>query len=177
MTAELAPSLSALSESRAREAQLLADMLRISRLTVLYGAEGAGKTALLTSGVLPLLRRRATDRKLPQSSEPRVVIPFPKCRRHGHMQGELAVLFDSWDDLPLPELTAELASALPPGRTSLAAPLLDLPDCLTLWAKQLGVRFLVLLDQFEELLTAPLARPGIAEFRDEFARVDLPACR
>jgi TRAP-type uncharacterized transport system substrate-binding protein len=170
MTAELASSATALSESRVREAELLADMLRISRLTVLYGAEGIGKTALLTSGVLPLLRRRVTDRKLPQPSESRVVVPFPHCRRNARKQGELAVLFDSWDSLPLPQLTAALAYALPPGRTPLAAPLLELPDCLTLWARQLGVRFLVLLDQFEQLLTAPAARPGIAEFRDEFAR-------
>jgi TRAP-type uncharacterized transport system substrate-binding protein len=170
MTAELAPSFSALSDSRAREAQLLADMLRISRLTVLYGAAGAGKTALLTSGVLPLLRRRATDRKLPPPSERRVVVPFPHCRRIDRKTGELAVLFDTWDGLPLPQLTAALAGALPSGRTPLAAPLLDLPDCLTLWGRQLGLRFLVLFDHFEQFLTASAGRPGIAEFREEFAR-------
>jgi hypothetical protein len=145
-------------------------MVRISRLTVLYGPAGAGKTALLNSGVLPLLRRRATDRKLPQPSEPRVVIPFPHCRRNGGTRSELAVLFDAWDGLPLPRLTAKLASAVPAGRTPLAAALLGLPDCLTVWTRQLGVRFLVLFDHFEQLLTAPVDRPGIAEFRDEFAR-------
>jgi uncharacterized protein len=170
---EPAANLSALHESRAREAQLLADMLRISRLTVLYGASGTGKTTLLATGVLPLLRRRAADRKPTQPAEPRVVIPFPHCRRTDRTaRAEVALFFDEWDGLPLARLSTWLLSALPSGGGSLiGAPFPSLAENLALWNKELGVRFLILLDQFEQFLTAPRNRPGIPEFDDEFARV------
>jgi TRAP-type uncharacterized transport system substrate-binding protein len=170
---ELAAALSPLHESRVREAQLLADMLRISRLTVLYGASGTGRTTLLTTGVLPLLRRRAADRKPPQASEPRVVVPFPHCRRSDRTaRAEVALFFDEWDGLPLVRLNAWLLSALPSGAGSqLGAPFPSLAENFAFWSKELGVRFLILLDQFEQFLTAPRNRPGIPEFDDEFARV------
>jgi putative ribosome biogenesis GTPase RsgA len=46
-------------------AQQLAQALRASRLTVVVGAAGVGKSTLL-SGVLPLLRRRAIDAAQPR---------------------------------------------------------------------------------------------------------------
>ena len=66
--------------SRDFEAQMLVELLRLSRLTVLYGAEGAGKTTLLKTNVLPLLRGRAPDNRPPQDGKPRVVVPFPDRR-------------------------------------------------------------------------------------------------
>jgi len=170
---EPAATLSLLHESRVREAQLLADMLRISRLTVLYGASSSGKTTLLTTGVLPLLRRRATDRKPAQAGEPRVVIPFPHCRRtDSAARAEVALFFDEWDGLPVMRLSTWLLSALPDGAGSqLGAPFPSLAENLALWSRELGVRFLILLDQFEQFLTASRKRPGVAEFDEEFARV------
>jgi hypothetical protein len=59
------------------EAQVLVDLLRLSRVTLLYGAQGVGKTTLLRMGVLPLLRRRSEDRNIAQPEKPQVVCPFP----------------------------------------------------------------------------------------------------
>ena len=51
-------SVRPLSAQRANEARLLALMLRTSRLTWLFAADGTDKSALLVRGLLPLLRRR-----------------------------------------------------------------------------------------------------------------------
>ena len=99
--------------SREFEAQALVELLRLSRLTVLYGAEGAGKTTLLKTNVLPLLRARAPDNRSPQDEKPRVVVPFPDRRVGERSSGvEVAVIFDRWDSEPLPALMARILHTL-----------------------------------------------------------------
>ncbi|HZN26214.1 MAG TPA: TAXI family TRAP transporter solute-binding subunit [Burkholderiales bacterium] len=169
---EAVAAVAPLSESRNREAQLLADMLRISRLTVLYGADGAGKTTLLKTGVLPLLRRRAGDRRPARPAEPRVVVPFPHCRRTDRKAlAEIAVFFDAWGDMPLARLVDEVAAALPSGASLPGVGLTPLAETFGLWSKELGVRFLLVLDQFEQFLAAPRDLPGVLELESEFARM------
>lgn len=169
---ESAATLQMLSPSRVREAELLADMLRISRLTILYGQASVGKTTLLVTGVLPLLCRRGADREAPQVNESNVVVPFPKCRRRDRSpQAEVAVFFDAWNEAPLATLTERLLAALPREYAQVAPPQSTLSETLTALSRDLGARFLILLDRFEEYLTAPPDRPGIPEFADEFLRM------
>ena len=157
--------------SRDFEAQTLVELLRLSRLTVLYGAEGAGKTTLLKTNVLPLLRARAPDNRPPQDEKPRVVVPFPDRRVGERTAGvEVAVIFDRWDSEPLPALMARILHTLRSKSMRTAAPLPFLTDGLTAWNEALGVRFFIILDGFEQYLRAPFDRVGIAEFDEEFVR-------
>lgn len=156
------------------EAQVLVALLRLSRLTVLYGAEGVGKTTLLKTGVLPLLRPRADDRNLAQDENPRVVVPFPD--RHtgdGTVDrgAQVTIVFDRWGNAPLTALQAQILDALPIENTRMAAPLPSLADNFAAWNEDLGVRFFIILDCFEQHLRAPFDRAGIAEFDDEFVRM------
>ena len=173
MTAS-SPSVEVSWHARDREAFLIAQLLRDSRLTVLYGDAGAGKTTLLKTGVLPLLRRRVGDRKLLKSGESRVVVPFPDRRGIGspdQCAAEVAICFDRWTGAPLAALQAQLFSALPIGCARMASPVRPLADPLAAWSKELRVRFLIIFDRFDEYLAAPLDRAGIREFADQFALV------
>ena len=157
--------------SRDFEAQTLVELLRLSRLTVLYGAEGARKTTLLKTNVLPLLRGRAPDNRPPQDGKPRVVVPFPDRRVGERTAGvEVAVIFDRWDSEPLPALMARIVHTLRSKSMRTAAPLPFLTDGLTAWDEALGVRVFIILDGFEQYLRAPFDRVGIAEFDEEFVR-------
>lgn len=156
---------------RDREAHLLAGLLRMSRLTLLYGEVGSGKTTLLTSGVLLLLRRRASDHALARSRNSGVVLPFPDRRTAGHSWesgAEVAIFFDAWNEPPLASLQAKIHRTLSMAGSGAARPSLSLAETLAAWNKQLRVRFLIMLDRFEEYLVAPPGREGVAEFADQF---------
>ncbi len=146
---------------------MLEELLRLSRVTVLYGAQGVGKTMLLKTGVLPLLRSRAEER-----DKPRIVVPFPA--RHGgkvERGGEIAIVFDRWSNTPLTDLQEQILDMLPIGSPPMATVMPTLTDILAAWNEEIGVRFFVILDSFEQYLRAPFDRAGIAEFDDEFVRM------
>ena len=160
--------------SRDFEANLLAELLRTSRLTVLYGEAGSGKTTLLKSGVMPLLHRRATDDASGRAKGSGSVVPFPDRRARNKPAGsgaEVAIFLDAWNEPPLAALQGRIHAALSiSGKTTatLSAPLLE---TLAAWSKQLGIRFLIILDNFDDYIAAPLDQPGMREFADEFVRV------
>jgi hypothetical protein len=151
---------------RETEASILAQLLRLSRLTVLYGEAGAGKTALLKNGVLPRLRRRASDRDFTAPGSPKE-LPFPD-RRQIHAAPEqvpeVAIFFDEWNEAPLAALDARMRSALPAGRPRTAEPAASMAKSLIAWNKEWGARFLIIFDAFDEYLAAPRDAPGIRIF-------------
>ncbi len=142
-------------------AQQLAQALRTSRLTVVVGAAGAGKSTLISS-LLPLLRRRALDVASAASAAPGVVLPFPDRRGRGAdgAQRERIHTMDHWDDASLQSLQRALddnapgrgrrpvADAMTPG--SLAAHI----------ERHRGARLLFVFDHFDELLEAARGRAG-----------------
>lgn len=156
-----------------QEARLLVELLRSSRLTLLFGETGSDKTALLKSGLMPLLRRRSTDQFAPAAArESGVVIPFPDRRkrfdaRTSRRRRELVVYFDDWSGSPLPALHAciRLAAAASPAEE--ATPPARLAETLQALCARLDANFIFLLDRFEEFLLAPSDREDIAEFADE----------
>jgi len=155
-------------------AHLLAQLLRGSRLMVLYGETGAGKTTLVKGGVLPLLRRRVGDRVFARGNEPPVMLPFPDRRgrdRTGGHGAEVAIFFDAWDKTPLTALYARILNALPVGHGRKVPPFSNLAECLAAWSKELDARFLIVFDRFEEYLAAPMSLPGIRRFANDFAQV------
>ncbi|HVF62616.1 MAG TPA: TAXI family TRAP transporter solute-binding subunit [Casimicrobiaceae bacterium] len=158
-------------QPRDREAQLLADLLRLSPLTVLYGARGAGKTTLLKRDLLPMLGRRRLDRNFSTRTD-QVVVPFPDRRGNGSDRPEIAVYFDNWREPPLPALYARIASALKIWRLRLPDPPMPLRDALISWHRERTVRFLFILDCFEQ--SSPQAgkpRPDLVEFGDTLVQL------
>ena len=159
---------------REAEASILAQLLRLSRLTVLYGEAGAGKTALLKNGVLPQLRRRASDRDFTVAPESPKVLPFPD-RRPVHTAAErapeVAIFFDEWNEAPLAALDARMRAALPACRPRTADPAASMAKSLAAWNKETGARFLIIFDAFDEYLAASRDAPGIRIFDAQFVEV------
>ena len=158
---------------RETEASILAQLLRLSRLTVLYGEAGAGKTALLKNGVLPRLRRRASDRDFTVVSESPKVLPFPDRRQSytaAERAPEVAIFFDEWNEAPLAALEARIRGVLPASRPRTAEPA-SMAKSLAAWNKELGVRFLIIFDAFDEYLAASRDAPGIRKFGAQFEEV------
>lgn len=165
----VAAAARSLPESRQREALLVADLLRLSKLTLLHGAD-AERSALLKNGVLPLLGRRAADRYAGRCFEPSVV-PFPDRRNYRDRPIEIAIYVDRWCDAPLTALHTRIASALILHRLQVAPPFPALPECLAEWSTRLGVRFLFIFDRFDRMSAVPRATPGIVDFEDAFVAV------
>jgi hypothetical protein len=159
---------------RETEASILAQLLRQSRLTVLYGEAGAGKTALLKNGVLPRLRRRASDRDFTVAPESTKELPFPDRRQiytAAERAPEVAIFFDEWNEAPLAALEARMRGALPARRPRTAEPAASMAKSLGAWNKELGARFLIIFDAFDEYLAASRDAPGIRIFDAQFVEV------
>jgi WD40 repeat protein len=153
---------------RGRETEIVAANALASRLTVLYGPSGVGKSSLLRAGVIRSLRALS-------ETEP------------------LAVAYlSSWSGDPVTAIEDTVRGALTDafGGDPGDAPG-DLPDRLDAWTAALGCDFLLIFDQFEELflyhaeggllelLPELVTRPGlrvnvVLGIRDdELARLDV----
>jgi hypothetical protein len=106
---------------RSHEAAIVAANLRSSRLTIVYGPSGVGKSSLLQAGVVHGLRREAPEH------------PFAVC------------VVRSWLGDPVATLLEAAREALQPLDGPSATPL----ETLRAWTEQAGT-LLVVLDQFEE---------------------------
>jgi predicted nuclease with TOPRIM domain len=116
---------------RSLEVAIIAANLRASRLTVLYGPSGVGKSSLVMAGVVHRLR-----------TEVDVVLED---------QGFAVSVVRSWLDDPIRTVSAASREALGElvGAEPLAAPRETLVESLAAWTEQSGPLLLV-LDQFEE---------------------------
>ncbi|MEO5575728.1 MAG: hypothetical protein ABIR67_00975 [Gaiellaceae bacterium] len=111
---------------RDRETELVAANLVASRLTVLYGPSGVGKSSLLRAGVVRRLR---------------ALVPAGGGGSDG--DGALPVVVDEWRDDPL------AAIAMAAGARTPASPE-ELADVLTERAAAVGGEIYLVLDQMEE---------------------------
>lgn len=177
------PEFDLARQMREREARLLADLLRTSRLTVLSGETAGVRTGLLTGEVLPLLQRRARDVADGTAQEIRVVIPFPDRRgrtfgRASQRAAELVVYFDVWSASPLDALRASINAATPADTFTVAHDA-RLADALTAVGRYLDVQILIVLDRFDEFLNGALDASAVEQFTDEVSeainRADLRA--
>ncbi len=104
---ELSPSV------RTHEAKLLAVMLRTSRLTWVFGEPGTDKSALLKSGVMPLLQRRRGDRGAMPAATANAVAAPERRRRPARPRFEVAIYFDDWAQAPLSALKRRIMDMVP----------------------------------------------------------------
>lgn len=155
-----------------REAELLAVMLRTSRLTLVLAEPGADKTKLLRAGLMPLLQRRWSDRF--EQAAARTMPPGDERRNHRPGQAappriEAAVYFDAWQGAPYQQLLFRLADLTPAPPRGLMKADAPLASTLSFLQDRFGLHCVFLLDRFEELLALPAHDPARARFIDEFA--------
>ena len=111
---------------RDRETELVASNLVASRLTVLYGPSGVGKSSLLRAGVVRRLR---------------ALVPAGGDASEG--DGALPVVVDLWRDDPLAAIAAAAGAAVPESPHELA-------DVLAERSAEVGGEIYLVLDQMEE---------------------------
>ena len=132
-------------------------------MTLLLGEEGAGKTTLVKSSVLPLMERRARNLASAMMANQRVdasgATPSPDRRMaagDGPNAGRYAsVFFDQWDEAPLAGLRAAIDDASRQFADNAVEPSLTLADALIALARERSVHFLIVLDRFEAFLAMP----------------------
>jgi len=121
---------------------LLANLVRSNRLTLLYGAPGPPRDAMLRRGLMPML---------------------------GHAGAkERALRFDAWGPLPLHALRAHIDKVLPMPWS--AAPPATLGEHLVAACAHHQAHLLLVLDAFESHLAEPAERADIARFDAELAQ-------
>jgi WD40 repeat protein len=142
---------------RSREIRVIVANLLASRLTLLYGPSGVGKSSVLQAGLLRQLKRQAAE----------------NLARHGRPE-HAVLLFREWRTDPLAGLRAAVQRAVGEtlGLPDFAPPVASGPLARTLrdWSEYLNGDLLIVLDQFEEhLLYQAQAEAG--SFGDELAQV------
>jgi WD40 repeat protein len=131
---------------REEETSIIAANLVASRLTLLYGASGVGKSSLLRAGVALRLRERAAENLEASGAPGFVVVVFPEEEEHGARRR------DSWRDEPLAAIAAGIERAVA-GLGIEAEPVdtsLSFAELLEAWTERVDGDLLLVLDQFEE---------------------------
>jgi hypothetical protein len=156
---------------RPHEAQVLAALLRTTRLTVLYSESMAVASTLLREGVLPLLRTHTGEVVLDDRRVEQRRIDFPDRRVPGArprltLAREVPVYLDDWEAPPLRSLRTLAQLAVPEVAQALSA-----EKELSGWLRTLrehSVRLLIVLDRFEGFVNAPPDRVDLQRFTYEF---------
>ncbi len=143
---------------RERERDIITAKLLASRLTLLYGPTGVGKTSILRAGVEHHLRELARVNQA-QFGQPEFVV----------------VVFSFWRDDPLVGLLRRIRHCI---ARALSDPEIDereldstLTDAIPKWSKLIGGDLLIVLDQFEDYFLYHENETGDRTFFDEFHKV------
>jgi hypothetical protein len=130
------------------DCEIITANLMASRLTLLYGPSGVGKSSVLNAGVAHQLRQLARD----------------AIARRGASEFAI-VVFRSWRDDPLSGLGDAIAREVgSPARGT------TFVERLTGWAEHLGGDLLIVLDQLEEYFLYHQGEDGDGTFATEFPR-------
>jgi hypothetical protein len=131
---------------REEETRLIASNLLASRLTLLYGPTGVGKSSLLAAGVKRHLDDRARNAMDGRATPDWVTVVFPSDRM------PIGPRRDSWREDPLDALAAAIEDAVAAAGAPVSAPprAPDLVTLLNAWTERLDAELMLILDQFEE---------------------------
>ena len=132
---------------RERETRIVAANLMASRLTLLYGESGVGKSSLLRAGVCRHLRDLARENVERRGRPQFVIVHYP-------LDDDDEGGRSSWSDDPVVGIARSVQCAVeslgldvdPP------SPQLGLTDLLAAWTERLESDLLIILDQFEEYM-------------------------
>ena len=147
---------------RDQQKRAIARSLRISRLTLLFGESGVGKSSILQAGVVPLFRRDA-EQNWQDSGKPQLAV----------------VVFRDWHGKnPLQDLLEKIRASVAEAMGIKANDLKDEPkpaESLQVWTKILGReegrgQLFLILEQFEEYFQSHPQESGEGTFADEFPR-------
>src|SRR6266550_3304558 len=141
---------------REAEGSKIITNLRAARLTLLHAESGVGKSSLLRAGVAWRMRRLADD-SLARRGTARFV----------------PIVFSSWKDDPVLELTGAIRTAIRPylaGRPEPELPTDRLDAAIGAASSAVNASLLVMLDQFEEYFLYCSREPIPERFADELAR-------
>ena len=137
---------------RGRETELIIANLFASRLTLLYGPSGVGKSSVLRAGVVRRLRKEN-----PHDST--------------DVPGLAVVVFNAWRDDPIAALNQAISQAVgEPATVRAGSPELSLVDTLRSWTERIHGQLLIILDQFEEYFLYHGRVDGGGTFAHEFPR-------
>lgn len=122
---------------RKTESEIIIANLLASRLTLLYGASGVGKSSVLQAGVVHNLRQRA-QKNLAKHKSPKFI----------------TVLYRSWNDDPLSTLLEEIKVSILKTCDNQSLDITyhsrNLSQVLQDWIKLVNCDLLIILDQFED---------------------------
>jgi len=139
------------------EREIITANLIASRLTVLYGTSGVGKSSVLRAGVAHHLCQIA-QRDLAKRGTPKfVVVVFSSWR-----DDPVAGLGDRVRDSVARALDVETVEPVPPSRT--------LAQTLHMWTQRVGGHLLIILDQFEQYFLYQPHEDSEGTFAVEFPR-------
>jgi WD40 repeat protein len=144
---------------REAEREIITANLMASRLTLLYGPSGVGKSSVLRAGVAYHLRK-LSQQNLIERGAPEFVV----------------VVFSSWRDDPIAGLAAHIQEAISPllaGQKISEAGKAEkgsLVQNLQTWSEHIDGDLLIILDQFEEYFLYHPQEDGIGTFASEFPR-------
>ncbi len=139
------------------ETGLIIANLTASRLTLLYGASGVGKSSVIRAGVAHRLGELATrNRKVSGLAELALTV------------------FNTWRDAPMPALARAMRDSAERAIGRDVGPVPEtrqLGDACADWAPQVGGEFFVVLDQFEEYFLYHGDEDGESSFAVQFPRL------
>ena len=146
---------------RERERERISGNLMASRLTILYGPSGVGKSSVLQAGVAHHLKQQA-HQNLVEEGEPEFAL----------------IVFNNWRDDPLAGLIRQVQKGVTEAlgldasaQADLANPTaVSLVEALQEWSAKLGGDLLIILDQFEEYFLYHGQEDGPGTFALEFPR-------
>ncbi|HEX4526165.1 MAG TPA: CARDB domain-containing protein [Gaiellaceae bacterium] len=151
--------------AREHETSIVTANVVASRLTLVYGTSGVGKSSLLRAGVVHELRERAQENIRVSGTPGLVGVIFP-----ADEEGDARR--NSWRDDPIAELTAGISNTASELGLDVERPDPSLPftDQLEAWTARLDSNVLLILDQFEEYFLYHAAERGPGTFFDELSR-------
>jgi hypothetical protein len=150
---------------RERERELITANLMASRLTLLYGPSGVGKSSVINAGVVASLRESARENVNTRGVAESIVVAF-----------------GAWRDDPVEALKQKVLKAIeavsPGTQCDQIEPNATLADFLHKWTECVGSELLIILDQFEEYFLYHPQDIGVSSLAEELPRaVNRPGLR